>query len=167
MLTLKSASLLLLLTASPAFADEVQGLVRITGNAAAQTVMVTPPGEFKGPEICRGDGAARVSHLESMVVKVTGDWKNPPDVINKCLEPKDIDVQKTTLGHDATVGQLVADKSGSYAVKGTDGKTTPLGEIPDGLKKLVGKKVILDLHQMPNPALKDAGSVVTSYSEFP
>ena len=85
-------------------------------------------------------------------------------------------------GRDALVGSLVV-KDGVYSVSGEGGKVITLSDVPPGLKKLVGKKVIVDGKSPEDPvpaakpvaatgvkddaAVKSDVKVVITYQAFP
>ena len=73
---------------------------------------------------------------------------------------------KATSGRDAFVGTL-SEQDGNYVVTGGDGKAQRLLSVPEGLRKLSGQKVILDLKSMEAPSAKDASSSVVTYAAFP
>lgn len=161
---LAAASLSVL--AAPAFAEDLQGMVVTVGTALNATVMLTQPGEAKGPTVCYDDVGKRIRKLSAMTVKVTGDWKTNEKGDKKCLEATSFDVLKTSSGRDAVVGSL-SEKGGVYQVTSADGKVMTLGEVSGGLKKLNGQKVILDLKSMESPNAKEPTYKVVTYAAFP
>lgn len=159
-------ALAVLVWSASAQAEEIQGLVRVVGSSLNQQVLLAESGKSDGPALCRGDVGKRIGRLTGLVVKVTGDWHLNKKGEKSCVEPKDFQVLKLPNGRDPVVGTL-SEKSGVYEVASEDGKTRSLADVPDGLKKLSGKKVILDLRTIESPAAKDVPAKVVSYSEHP
>lgn len=159
-----------LFTASVAIGAEagqkLEGQVRVYGTVAESRVVLTAPGEIKGPRLCSGDTAKRMVALESMTVAVTGEWKSGEGKA-KCFDPVGLKILKTSLGHDAVVGKLDKNADGSFQVTGDDGKPLVLGDVPDGLRKLSGKTVILDVKPLASPTTKTPGYKTISYMEMP
>lgn len=149
-----------------AFGEEISGVVRVVGSAINAKVLLTKKTEFKGPAVCRGDVAKRVSRLTGLTVKVKGEWKLKKSGKKKCFTVGDFTVLKASSGRDALVGTLTKESEG-YKVKTDDGKVHALSDIPAGLKELAGKKVIIDVKPMNNPVSATASYKVVTYSEFP
>ncbi len=165
---MKRALLIFALTvpASAAFAEDIQGIVRVVGSALSQKVILTETDKFEGPAVCRGDMAKRIGRLTGMTVKVSGDWHRAKSGEKTCVDPKDFQVMKLPNGRVAVVGAL-GEKDGGFQITGDDGKVRSLADVPDGLKKLSGKKVILDLKVIESPAAKEVPAKVVSYAELP
>ena len=152
--------------ASAARAEEASGRVRVVGPAISVEVVLAPEGGNDGPNLCRTDLAKRLRHLAAMTVKVTGEWQLKKDGSKRCFDAADFTVVKATSGRDAVVG-LLSEKGGNFVVTGDDGKEQRLLSVPDGLRKLSGQKVILDLKAMESPTAKDASSSVVTYAAYP
>jgi hypothetical protein len=170
-----------LLLSAAARADDLQGMIRIVGSEGNVKTLITDVNEFKGPQLCSGPTEKRVRQLPSMIIKVSGAWKEQPG-LDKCLDITDFAVLKTANGHDLIVGSL-SQKDGVYRITADDGKTMTLGYVQKSLQKLEGKKVILDLELMKSQSgqvnltgqaspqgqanLTDTVYKALSYSEFP
>jgi hypothetical protein len=152
----------LLLAAAPALAEDVTGIVRVVGSSINSEVLVGDG----GPNLCRNDVAKRMRRLTAMTATVSGDWQTKPNGDKKCFAATGFTVTKVSSGRDAVVGKL-EQRSGAYVVTTDDGKAHALASAPDGLKKLVGQKVILDLKGMDSPAAKEATFNVVTYAAFP
>mgnify|MGYP006289596337 CR=1 FL=1 len=144
--------------------DEIEGVVRVVGPAATSELLLDPGSGAKGPSVCKSDLSKRISKLTNYTVKVKGAW-NLHKGKKRCVSPDTFTVTRAPSGRDAIVG-ILTEQSGSFTLAGNDGKTHVLADVPDGLKKLTGKKVILDLKSTDNPAAKDEFKIVI-YSEFP
>lgn len=157
----------LFFVAVPAFAEDIEGVVRVSGSSINQKVLLSEASTFVGPTLCYGDVAKRVGRLTGMTVKASGEWQISKKSGEKtCIEAKSFVVTKVPNGRTAVVGTL-GEKDGAFTLTGDDGKETTLADVPDGMRKLAGKKVILDLKAMENPAAKEVPAKVVSYSEFP
>ena len=156
----------LLLPASGAFAEDIEGIVHVVGSAVSQKVILTEVSKGDGPAICHGDVGKRISHLTGMTVKATGDWLTNKSGEKYCVDVKDFVVLKLANGRMAVVGTL-GERNGAFQVLGDNGKARSLVDVPDGLKKLSGKKVILDLKVIESPAAHEVPAKVVSYSEYP
>ncbi|MBM4251074.1 MAG: hypothetical protein FJ146_03825 [Deltaproteobacteria bacterium] len=155
--------LLITVICSPAaMADQMQGLVRVTGNPPFKQVTITKPREFSGVPLCPGDKAKRIMNLESLVVKIYGGEKTVG--ATKCFEMGSFTVLKTPAGNTAVVGQL-QQKEGVFFLLADDGRTLPLSDVPDGLRSMIGKKVVLDIR--PQNTLTGARYEAVYYLEFP
>jgi hypothetical protein len=159
-------SLLLAGAATTARAEDVQGTVRVVGPAAVQKVILTEAGRNDGTAVCRNEVGKRVGRLTGMTVKVTGAWHLNKAGEKTCVDATDFTVLNLPNGRTAVVGTL-GEKDGGFAVSADDGKVHSLVDVPDGLKKLSGKKVILDLKVIESPAATSVPAKVVSYSEFP
>ena len=118
--------------------------------------------------------------LSPLVVKVTGDWQIKKNGDKKCFRPTDFKVLKMASGREPLVG-LLAVKDGVYTVALEDHKIIAISDVPPGLKKLVGQKVIVDVKSLDGAAAvplqakaaKEAASslpsmrVVITYQAFP
>jgi hypothetical protein len=163
MRVVRMVSLILIsLISSSALADQLQGLVRVTGNAPFKQVTITKPSEFVGTMLCPGDKAKRVMNLESLVVKV---WGNPKEIgAVKCFDIGSFTALKTPAGNDAIVGNL-QEKEGSVVLLAEDGRTVKLVDVPVGLRSMVGKKVVIDVKPQTN--LTSSAFQAVYYAEFP
>jgi hypothetical protein len=147
-----------------ALAEDLEGVVLTVGTAVNREVMLTPPKTDKGPHLCASETMKRVGKLSGMTVRANGDWKG--DGAKKCFEASDFTVVKTSSGRDAVVGTLEA-KDGGFAIGAANGQTYTLAEVPGGLKKLVGQKVILDLKPLAGSTGAAGKYVVVSYGSHP
>ena len=148
-------------------ADDVEGVARFVGSSVQSKLILEPADKSPYLTVCRGDIAKRIGRLSGMTFRVSGAWQLDKDGSKRCLEASSFVVTKMTNGRDAVVGVL-SDKGGQFQVTSDDGKANMLADAPDGLKKLVGKKVILDLRTIESPsATRESASKVVSYAEFP
>ena len=168
--------------AGPAWADEIEGLVRVVGRSFDAQTLITPEKETLGPHLCGSDLEQRIRHLTPLVVKVSGRWQTKKGGQRECFVADDVKVLRMSSGRDALVGSLVV-KDGVYSVSGEGGKVITLSDVPPGLKKLVGKKVIVDGKSPEDPvpaakpvaatgvkddaAVKSDVKVVITYQAFP
>src|SRR5690606_6793650 len=95
-------------------------------------------------KICANEIGKSVRRLGAMTVRVSGEWKLDKKGAKRCFEGRSLSVLKTSSGRDALVGTL-SSQDGVYVVKDASGQTHTLGDVPGGLKKLDGQKVILDI----------------------
>lgn len=153
--------LTILLSSRAALADQLQGLVRVTGNAPFKQVMITKPNEFAGTTLCPGDKTKRVMNLESLVVKIYGGEKTLS--ATKCFEIGSFTVLKTPAGNAAVVGQL-QEKDGAFSLLTDDGRTLPLSDVPGGMRSMNGKKVVLDIKPITGTSVRYQ---TVFYLEFP
>jgi hypothetical protein len=150
-----------------AHAEELVGVVRAAGSGLNAHTRLAPAGESAGPSLCVNDVEKKVRRLGAMTVKANGDWREPKNKNgDKCFVATDFAVVKASSGRDAVVGTL-SQKGGVYLVTGDDGKTHALGDVPGGLKKLDGQKVILDIKPIDSPSAKEAVYKVVTYSAHP
>ena len=166
--------------ASSAWADQIEGVVRAMGRSIEPQTMITPGTEELGPELCDSVMVQRIRRLTPLVVKVTGDWQIKKNGDKKCFRPTDFKVLKMASGREPLVG-LLAVKDGVYTVALEDHKIIVISDVPPGLKKLVGQKVIVDVKSLDGAAAvplqakaaKEAASslpsmrVVITYQAFP
>lgn len=154
------------LLASLAMAEEMSGVVKVVGSAINAQIMLTEAGEEKGPVVCANDVGKKVKRLGAMTVKASGAWRLDKKGDKSCFEATEFAVLKTSSGRDALVGTL-SHKDGSYVVTGADGKAHVLEDIPGGLKKLDGEKVILDIKPISTPSTKGEVFKVVTYAAHP
>lgn len=147
---------------SVAMADQLQGLVRVTGNPPFKQVTITKPSEFVGMSLCPGDKAKRIMNLESLVVKIYGAEKSLGT--SKCFDIGSFTVLKTPAGNDAVVGTLL-EKEGGIQLLVEDGRTVTLANVPNGLRRMIGKKVVVDIK--PEATLTSGVFQAVYYTEFP
>ncbi len=155
-----------LVLAPSALAEDVEGVVRLVGSAIEQRTILAEAAGGNGPTVCRGDVQKRIGRLTGMTVRVSGEWQLGKDGAKKCVDASAFTVKKLSNGREAVVGTL-AEKGGVFQVTADDGNMKALAEVPDGLKKLSGKKVILDLKTVDSPTAKEPTSKVVSYAELP
>lgn len=145
-------------------AAEIEGVVRVVGPAATAEVLLDPGSGNTGPTVCTSDLSKRIGKLTNYTVKVKGQWRLHKGK-KRCVVADDFAVTRAPSGRDAVIG-ILSEQNGSFALAAGDGKTHALANVPDGLKKLTGKKVILDLKSTDNPTVKDEFKIVI-YAEFP
>lgn len=149
---------------TPVFAEDVEGVVKVMGSALARKVMINASDNAKY-RLCDNEVAKKVSRLTGMTVRVSGDWQVRKNE-NYCLTANLFAVKKVSSGRDALVGVLVHTDDG-YEVKSDGGKVHVFRQVPDGLKKLVDKKVIIDMKPMNSPAAQGSSYSVVTYSLYP
>lgn len=158
---------LLWIVPAVAHAEELVGVVKVAGSGLNAQTMLAPAGDNAGPVLCINDVEKKVRRLGAMTVKANGDWREPKSKGGeKCFVATDFAIVKASSGRDAVVGTL-SQKGGVYLVTGEDGKTRTLGDVPGGLKKLDGQKVILDIKPIDSPSAKEAVYKVVTYSAHP
>jgi hypothetical protein len=161
-------ALMVLATSEQVLADQVQGLIRLSGTAVAKQVAITKETEFSGTNLCPGDKAKRLIALESMIVKVWGNTREQNG--SKCFDVGSFSVLKTPAGREAIVGTLTQ-HDGVFQITTDDGRSMRLVSVPDGLKAMAGKKVIVDLKSVEAPEstqeLTTSGFKAVYYAEFP
>ena len=147
---------------------EMERSIPSWGSSLSSKMLVVPAGESTGPNLCRNDTSKRIGRLSGMTLKVMGAWQMDAKTNEKrCFEASAFVVSKMSNGRDALVGAL-EDKDGQFQLTDDSGKVSMLADVPDGLKKLSGKKVILDVKTIESPAAtKEAALKVVSYAEFP
>ena len=150
--------------ATPAMAEDIEGVVKVVGSAMSRKVMIYSADSAKH-KLCRNDESKRISRLTGMTVKVSGDWKMKKET-KSCLTPTSFSVSKVSSGRAAVVGTLSQTDTG-YEVKSEDGKVHALAKVPSGLKKLTGEKVIIDVKPMNSPTSQGSTYNVVTYSRFP
>jgi hypothetical protein len=155
----------LLVTALPAHAEELTGTAQIVGSGYNSKVILDGAAS-PSPHVCRSDTSKRLSRLTGMTVKVQGEWKTKKDGAKDCFDAVEFTVLKTSSGRDAIVGVLSQEK-GHYQVSDDSGKVVKLSDLSSGLKKLEGKKVILDVNLINTPAGLEASYKVITYAEMP
>lgn len=169
------AAVVVLTWSISSYAAEADGVVKMLGSDINQTVTLIKDPKVPGTELCKGDVSRRIGRLAGMTVKVQGDETVlKGKAKTKCFEPTDFAVMKTSSGErEPLVGKLLEqgkDKDGQtiYAVEVEEGKAAKvLTAVPPGLRKMVGKKVIVDIKPMEKLAGDEVMSKVVSYAEFP
>lgn len=168
-MTLTKVILLLILPlfSRTVIADELVGHVLVVGSSINMRVELTAKGQSTGPALCSNEVAKRIRKLLRLEVSVTGDWRMKKDGKTKdCLWAEDFKILRHSSGRPPFIG-LLQDEGSHFVIKGDDGKSSKLSGISSGLKKLKGKKLILDLKPMDAPGQKDVSFKVVSYSEYP
>jgi hypothetical protein len=150
--------------AAAAHAEDLEGAVLTVGTTLNREVMLLPPKADKGPGLCANDVMKRVGKLSGMTVRASGAWHGEGK--KRCFEASDFAVVKTSSGRDAVVGTLEA-RDGGFAIGAANGQSYTLADVPGGLKKLVGQKVILDLKPLAGSAGAAGKYVVVSYGSHP
>lgn len=151
----------------PALADELVGHVLVVGSSINMRVQLTTKGEAVGPALCPNEIAKKIRKLLRLEVSVSGDWKMKKDGTTKdCLWAEDFKILRHSSGRPPFIG-ILEEEGSHFVIKGDDGKSSKLSGITSGLKKLKGKKLILDLKPMDAPGQKDVSFKVVSYSEYP
>jgi hypothetical protein len=148
---------------SIANAEPIEGVVRLVGSGANATTVISDPKGVELVTLCKGKPAEQLAAIAGMTVAadVAGN-----QVAANCRQLTSFSVIKTGSGRPAFVGTLKETKEG-FALDSDDGQSRPLQTVPKGLRKLIGKKVIVDLRSMSSPALKNESWKVVSYAPFP
>lgn len=148
--------------------EAIEGVARLVGSDVNMTVVMTKPGEDKGPELCRNDVMKRVAKISGMTVRVLGTWKENAKAKTRCFEINDFTVLKMSSSErEPVVGRLVAHDDGTYTIEGEAGKKQSISGLPPGLRKMAGKKVIVDMKPMSTADGKSSAMKVVSYAEYP
>ena len=170
--------LLMSSVASSAWADQIEGVVRAAGRPLEPQTMITPESDDLGPELCDSVLVQRIRRLTPLVVKVIGHWQTKKNGDKKCFIPTEFKVLRMASGREPLVG-LLALKDGVYTVALDDHKIIEISDVPSGLKKLVGQKVIVDVKTpevaaalpLQAKSVKDRGpqniKTVITYQPFP
>ena len=120
--------------------SEIEGVVRALGSAANAQIFLTQ-NRKKGEAVCQNATSKLIGRLVGMTIKGQGQWQGENQ--RKCFSLESFEVTKVSSGRQAWVGVL-QHKNGSFYLKQGDGVSHDLGSIPDGLKSMIGEKVILD-----------------------
>ena len=128
--------------------------------------LVTNPKEKEGPKLCASDLEMSIRHLTGLTVRVTGQWRLSKAGDKECFEAQDFTILSCSSGRSPVVGLLV--REGDYfKVIRVDGSEVQLKDLPDGLKSMIGRKVILDIKAMSSTTVVDAAKVVVEYRLYP
>lgn len=155
-----------LLFSAPLLADELTGHVLVVGSSVNMKVQLTEKSGSAGPSLCKNDVAAKVRKLLRLEVQVSGSWQLNKDGGKDCFAATGFKILRHSSGRAPFVGML-NEEGAHYVIKTEDGKVSRLSEISSGLKKLKGRRVILDLKPMDAPGQKDVSFKVVAYSEYP
>jgi len=150
-----------------AFADtqgQIQGIVRVAGSGLSQEIQILQGENDKPSVLCPNDVAGRVKMLSAMTVQVSGIWKLDKQGQRSCLDSSEFRVLKHISGREPFVGIFLKGKDGFF-IKSEDGREHLIPEVPKGLGKMEGKKVIIDGKFMTTSNRKVLK--VVSYGEYP
>jgi len=156
----------LLAYAPHGISEEFEGQIRNSGSSVNQIVELVGDQGKNIQKLCFDEGAIRIKKLTGMTLRVNGEWKLNKAGQRQCLQLKSFTIVKHTSGRTPVVGVLQND-NGVYQVAGEDGKKQTLGEVSSGLKRLTGKKVILDVKPLDASGDKSAVLKVVTYGEYP
>ena len=147
--------------------DTLEGVVQVVGARVNAKVLLTSPKEPNGPHLCPGEIAKRVRKIPSMTVKAEGKWVNNDNQEKRCFHADSFIVTKGSSGRPVYVGIL--EKSQVEFVLKRDGGLPKISlvEVPEGLKKMVGKRVVLDLKELDIPTARVPAQRVVFYAEHP
>lgn len=141
-----------------------EGRVRVVGSEGSETTSLEGK-DGKNTDLCMSPIAKRIGHLAGMRVRVQGATRSNGKP--ECIETHTFTVLDTGSGRDALVGSL-SEENGSLLITRDDGSKQLLEKVPGGLKKLLGKKVIVDVKPMDGSKDGNTKSMrVVTYSEFP
>jgi hypothetical protein len=149
-----------------ALGDEFEGQIRNSGSSVNQIVEVVSDNTQNSQKLCLDDTASRVKRLTGLTIKVSGDWKINKTGQKQCLQVKSFTILKHSSGRTPLVGTL-QNENGVFVVTAEDGKKQTLDEVSSGLKKLSGKKVILDVKPLDASSDKSSVLKVVTYREYP
>lgn len=155
-----------LLFSAPTLAEELTGHVLVVGSSVNMKVQLTEKNGSTGPSLCKNDVASKVKKLLRLEVRVSGNWQMNKDGGKDCFMASAFQILRHSSGRAPFIGMLIEDGA-NFVIKSDDGKVSRLSEITAGLKKLKGRKVILDLKPMDAPGQKTASFKVVAYSEYP
>jgi hypothetical protein len=146
--------------------ESLEGIVRNSGSGVNQVVEVVVAKATNGDRLCPGEVSARIKKLSGMTLEISGDWKIGKSGDRQCFEVQGFHIKRHLSGRPPLVGTL-KDDAGTYAVVTEDGKKHVLGDASSGLKKLAGKKVILDIKSFDATGEQSSNLKVISYAAYP
>ena len=149
-----------------AFAEDFEGIVRLVGSAYSATTTLTDASGKQAVNFCTDDESRRLSRLTGMTVKASGDWQEATKNKVRCVKLTAFEVLKASSGRDAVVGVL-SQEGADFAVTTGDGSKRKLSRVPKGLRKMLGKKVIIDVKPMGSPSTKSESWKVVTYAPYP
>ena len=147
-------------------AESLEGIVRNSGSGVNQVVEVVVGKAVIGDRLCPGEVSARVKKLSGMTLEFSGDWKIGKSGDRQCFEVKAFNIKRHLSGRPPLVGVL-RDDAGTFSIVTEDGKQHLLGNASSGLKKLKGKKVILDIKPFDASGEQESTLKVISYAPYP
>ena len=153
-----------------ALGEAVEGVVQIQGSALKSITFVASgvsSGDKKeGPRLCSSAEEQRIRHLTDLTVRVNGEWRVAKTGEKECFDARDYTVLKASSGREALTGMLSRSETG-YVLESADGRRLVFQDIPDGLKGLVGSKVVVDVKSIASRQAAEATKVVVSYRPLP
>jgi hypothetical protein len=152
--------------AAQARAEDLSGVIVVAGPEASAATMLAPPQDTQGPTLCPSDNVRRLRHLSGMTAATKGGWQLSPAGQKTCFDVTEFTITKLASGRDAVVGVLKRHGAG-FDIVGDGGKVLFLSEITDGLRKLEGLKVIVELRPSQGPTAHEATFKVVSFALFP
>jgi hypothetical protein len=147
-----------------ALGETVKGRVRNSGVGIVQSVHLIDEETASDRSLCAGDVSGKVKKLSGMVIEVEGLVKKRPNGNSECFDAIGFRIIRNISGRAPLIGLLKVEND-VVSVVSEDGVAHILNEVSSGLKKLVGKKVILDVRS--NESGDSKGLKVISYSSFP
>lgn len=152
--------------AQGAYAEEIEGVIRNSGSGVNQMVEVVPGKATGGQRLCTHEGALHVKKLSGMTLQITGDWKMDKAGKRQCFAPSAFKIRRHISGRPPLVGVVNVEEA-VFVLTDEDGKKHVLGEVSAGLRKLAGKKVILDVKPIVASSQQESLLKVISYSTYP
>jgi hypothetical protein len=132
--------------ASFAMAEEIVGRVSMVGSSFNMRPVIQPNGSKEFVEVCEGAEEVYLRKFGSVTVKAQGSWGQSEKLKSKCFNLTEFKATQLEVGRDSVIGQLAkVEGSGHQIVSDEPGKIYKLEKASRGLKKLEGKRVIIDL----------------------
>jgi len=153
--------------ATPLQAEDLVGVVYVSGGDLHTETHIDVDKSHHGPRLCPGEIDYRIRHLSQLQVRTVGTWQLRQGGVKDCFAASSFQILRMVGGREAAVGRLSASESGGYLLTGDDGKIERLADLTPRLRQMMGEQVILDLKPMANPAITDVNKVVVSYRRYP
>ena len=144
--------------------DEIEGLVRVKGTSYTVKVQLTKKDEYKGHLLCSGETTRRIAKLSSFLVKASGAWTREGKA--KCFSVANFTVTKTASGRLAVVGTIEKTQN-LFQINADHGVSYRFDNIPEGLRELVGHRVILDVKTLGSRTDSEPSHRIVSYAKYP
>ena len=149
----------------PATGDsEIEGLVRVKGTSYTVKVHLTEKDNYKGHLLCSGEKARRIAKLSALTVKASGTWKS--EGTKRCFAVASFTVTKMASGRLAVVG-LLEKSVNVFQINADHGTSYRFDSVPDGLREMVGQRVILDVKTLGSRTNAEPSQRIVSYAKYP
>ncbi|MEZ4743598.1 MAG: hypothetical protein R3B45_14330 [Bdellovibrionota bacterium] len=149
----------------------IEGHIKVVGSAynARSVLIKEEDGNKQQYNFCKDSISKKIGQLSGMMLTVKGHWKEYKGKASKkskkCFLAQSFQIKEMSSGRKPLVGILNKDAS-HYSLTDEDGSAHRLDKLTDGLKKLVGKKVIIDVKMLGNGTGGSSYRVV-SYALYP